>query len=138
MTKTSKASGTCLCGAVTISSPAVSHSAGACHCNMCRKWGGGPLMAVDCKALEIEGAEHVSVFDSSAWAERGFCSRCGTHLFYHLKQNDQYIVPAGLFSDDIPFGFDHQVFVDERPAWYEFSNETRDMTGPEIFAKYGA
>ena len=24
---------------------------------------------------------------SSAWAERGFCKNCGSHLFYRLKEN---------------------------------------------------
>jgi hypothetical protein len=99
------------------------------------------MMAVDCRDLEIGGEEAVTVFDSSAWADRGFCSKCGSHLFYRLKPSEsraeQYIVPVGLFPDDIPFTFDHQVFVDERPAYYCFSNETRNMTGPEIFAKYG-
>lgn len=138
MTDTSKAAGTCLCGAVRITSPSVSHSVGACHCGTCRKWGGGPMMAVECGDLHIEGEENVSVFDSSSWADRGFCCKCGSHLFYRLKKEDRYIVPVGLFSDDIPFEFKHQVFVDERPGYYEFRNETRDMTGPEIFAKYGA
>ena len=31
----------------------------------------------------------------------------------------------------------HQVFVDERPSYYEFANKTDDMTGAEVFAKYG-
>jgi hypothetical protein len=59
-------------------------------------------------------------------------------LFYRLKQSGEYIVPAGLFGDDASFVFDHQVFIDEKPGYYSFSNETRDMTGKEVFEKYGA
>ena len=95
-------------------------------------------MAVDCGSeVEFEGKDYISVFESSEWAERGFCSRCGTHLFYRLKQSGQVIAPAGLFSDQSGFTFDHQVFIDEKPDYYEFANETRDMTGAEIFAKWG-
>jgi hypothetical protein len=84
----------------------------------------------------LEGDDSITVFDSSAWAERGFCSRCGTHLFYRIKQSQQYHMPAGLFEDHDHFVFEHQVFIDEKPAYYSFSNETKDMTGAEIFAMY--
>tara|TARA_R110002033_G_scaffold145020_1_gene182861 strand:+ start:2845 stop:3033 length:189 start_codon:yes stop_codon:yes gene_type:complete len=36
--------GHCLCGAITITATqAVSH-VDACHCRMCRRWGGGPFV----------------------------------------------------------------------------------------------
>ncbi len=41
-------SGSCLCGKTHITVKNISKNVGACHCSMCRKWGGGPLMAVDC------------------------------------------------------------------------------------------
>lgn len=138
MSETREAEAKCLCGAVGIKVKNVSESAGACHCDMCRRWGGGPLMATDCgEDVRIEGEEYVSVFDSSAWADRGFCSKCGTHLFYRIKQNGEHIIPLGLFGDEVSFTFDHQVFIDEKPGYYSFSNETRNMTGKEIFEKYG-
>ena len=129
----------CLCGAVRMTVKHASTSAGACHCSMCRRWAGGPLIAVDCGTeVSIEGEEHVSVFDSSAWAERGFCSQCGSHLFYRLKENGQFMLPAGLLDDEDGLTFDHQVFIDEKPSYYRFANETKNMTGAEIFAMYGA
>ncbi|NIT13149.1 MAG: GFA family protein, partial [Candidatus Dadabacteria bacterium] len=52
---------------------------------MCRKWCGGPLMAVNCGTdVTFEGEDNITVYDSSSWAERGFCSGCGSHLFYRL------------------------------------------------------
>lgn len=138
MTSKTQANGGCACGAVRIAARNMSGKVGACHCSTCRRWGGGPLLAVDCgDDIELEGGEHISVFDSSEWAERGFCSKCGSHLFYRLKQNNQHIVPVGLFGDDHPFVLDHQVFIDERPEYYRFANETTDMTGKEVFEKYG-
>ena len=137
MTENRSAEASCLCGSVRIKAETVSDRLGACHCNACRKWGGGPLMAVDCgEHVRIEGEENVTVFDSSGWADRGFCSKCGSHLFYRLKQSGQYIVPAGLFGDEMAFNFTHQVFIDEKPEYYSFSENTHDMTGKEIFDKY--
>jgi hypothetical protein len=104
---------------------------------MCRKWGGGPLLAVDCGSdVTFEGEQNVAVFDSSLWAERGFCSQCGTHLFYRVKQKNQYIMPAGLFDDVPELTMDHQIFIDEKPDYYCFSNETENMTGAEAFAAF--
>jgi len=137
MPGTSKRTGQCLCGAVTVTANESGNTVGACHCNMCRRWGGGPYMEVDCGTeVVLEGEEHVSVFDSSAWAERGFCSKCGTHLFYRLKGGGQHMVPVGLFEVDDKLVFGNQVFIDEKPSFYSFANDTNEMTGAEIFAKY--
>jgi hypothetical protein len=113
------------------------NSVGACHCKMCRQWGGGPFMEVSCGSdVSIDGEEFVSIYDSSAWAERGFCSKCGTHLFYRLKDSRQHMIPVGLLDDDERLVFESQVFIDSKPGFYEFSNKTQDMTGAELFAKY--
>ena len=138
MPNTTKRIGSCLCGAVRITAHNAQNRVGACHCSMCRTWGGGPLMAVDCGTeIEIEGSEHVAVFDSSKWAERGFCSTCGTNLFYRLKQNQQYMVPAGLLDGYEGAQFDHQLFIDQKPAYYAFANETENMTGAQVFEHFG-
>ncbi len=138
MSETQQANAVCLCGATRLLAATVSTEMGACHCTMCRKWGGGPLLAVDCgTAVEIQGEEQVSVYSSSQWAERGFCNACGTHLFYRLKESGQYIIPAGFFdAAEAQHTLDHQIFIDEKPAYYDFANETRNMTGAEVFAMY--
>ncbi len=129
--------GLCLCGAIQVTAKDAEKSVGACHCKMCRRWGGGPFMEIDCGTeVAIKGEENVSVFDSSAWAERGFCRRCGTHLFYRLKKTGQHMIPVGLFEDEEDLVFDNQVFIDEKPPFYRFADETHDMTGAELFAKY--
>ena len=135
MSEKIQGSGHCLCGAVSFEAKTVSHAVGACHCGMCRKWGGGPLLAVDC-GTEISFKGEITVFSSSKWAERGFCKTCGTHLFYRLKQNQQYILPAGIFEDTSGFVFDHQIFIDKKPEFYSFANKTENMTEAEVFEKY--
>lgn len=130
-------SGSCLCGAVSFTARATPDSVGACHCTMCRKWGGGPLLAVDCGTdVSLEGEDSITIYPSSAWAERGFCSRCGTHLFYRLKETGQYIVPAGAL-DGLEIGeLSGEIFVDSQPTYYRFANTTRRLTGPEFMAQF--
>ena len=129
--------GHCLCGAVKITATDVGNDVGACHCKMCRRWGGGPFMEIECgKNVVFEGEENIAVYDSSDWAERGFCRQCGTHLFYRFKETGHHGIPIGVFDDDPALSFEHQVFIDEKPSFYEFSNKTKDMTGPDLIAKY--
>jgi hypothetical protein len=137
MSKPINATGQCLCKKVTISATEFAPHVDACHCAICRKWSGSSLLAVDCgQNVSFDGQEHISVFDSSEWAERGFCQHCGTHLFYRLKQNQQYIVPIGLFDVDAHFDFTTQIFIEQKPDYYEFANQTKNMTGEEIFAAF--
>ena len=129
-------SATCLCGKVKLTVSRMDEQFAACHCGMCRKWGGGPFLAVGCNQdVEIEG-DSVKVYDSSDWAERGFCSHCGTHLFYRLKDSRQHQIPVGLFGDSLPATFGLQVFIDRKPGYYAFSNDTRVLTEAEIFDLY--
>lgn len=80
-----QATGRCLCGAVSFVADDVAAEVHSCHCDMCRRWNGGPAFATSVGRVTFEGEENVSRYDSSAWAERGFCTRCGTNLFYRLK-----------------------------------------------------
>ncbi len=133
-----EAGGKCVCGAVRFTAKSVSTSVGACHCGTCRSWGGGPFMGVNCGSdVSFEGGENIKVFNSSDWAERGFCRKCGTHLFYRIKRNKQHIMLAGLFGGGVQFVYTHQVFIDEKPGFYEFADKTENMTGEECFAKFG-
>ena len=130
-------SGKCLCGAVTLTVTPKNIHFDACHCSMCRRWAGGPLLAVECEADAVfEGKDSIRVYDSSEWAQRGFCKACGTHLYYRLKGDGHFAVPIGLLDDSVPWEFTTQIFVDQQPNYYEFANETKHMTGAEVFAAF--
>ncbi|MBW4687590.1 MAG: GFA family protein [Komarekiella atlantica HA4396-MV6] len=137
MSNVSTAKGSCLCGAVSVSTTNMSNQVGACHCSMCRNWGGGPLLVVECESdASFSGEENIGVYQSSEWAERGFCTKCGSHLFYKLKQNNQYYIPVGIFDNDEDLVLEHQIFIDEKPEYYSFANETKNITGAELLAQF--
>lgn len=132
-----KAAGKCLCGSVELEVELSTTEVSACHCSMCRNWGGGPMMAVDCSdTLKVSDETSIVRYQSSEWAERGFCAKCGTHLFYFLKPANQYHLSAGLLGIEAEYKLSHQIFIDEKPKYYDFSNETKDMTGAEVFAHF--
>ncbi len=126
--------GSCLCGAVSVEAEA-HNDVGLCHCNMCRRWSGGPMFSVHCGSNVTLQGDSITRYQSSDWAQRGFCSCCGTHLFYYLMPANEYILPAGLFQDEV-FTLTSEIFIDEKPDFYAFKNETHKMTGQEVFEQF--
>ena len=137
MSEPNKMKGNCLCNQVQISTPSDNQKIGACHCGMCRRWGGSALLVVECGSeVSFSGAENITRYQSSEWAERGFCKQCGTHLFYHLKQNNHYYIPAGVYNNQENFVFDHQIFIDRKSEYYTFADETNNLTEAEVLAMF--
>ena len=127
----------CLCGSVKVNVEEINPKFTVCNCQSCRTWGGAPFFAVQCGTnVEIDGEDKVKLYQSSAWASRGFCSECGTHLFFKFKDSGEYNMPVGLFSIVSGLEMDTQFFSDLRPSYYCFSNETKEMTTAEIMALY--
>lgn len=128
--------GDCLCGAVRFTSPPV-RQFGACHCGYCRRWGGGAMLAVHCGPdVTFTGSEQITVYASSAWAQRAFCRQCGTHLYYKLLATGEHFIPAGAFETD-DFEMASQIYIDRKPPYYAFANETPTMTEQQVMALYG-
>jgi hypothetical protein len=76
--------GDCLCGSVRFTSPPA-REIGACQCGFCRRWRGGPFLAVHCGPdVQCEGQGDIGVYASSDRAQRAFCKRCGSHLYDKL------------------------------------------------------
>jgi hypothetical protein len=129
----------CLCGGVKITVEEINPKFTVCHCESCRTWGGGPFFAVKCGTnVKIEGNEKVKMYDSSSWASRGFCSDCGTHLFFKLNKTGEYNMPVGLFLNLEGLEMSMQYFSDQRPSYYCFSNETKEMTKAEIMSYFAS
>jgi hypothetical protein len=137
MTGAAIMSGGCLCGAVRFTATPANREVGACHCSMCRRWSAGPFLVVDCAdTLKVEDAANLGVYRSSDWAERCFCRQCGTPLFYRLVAQNLHFVSAEAFDNREGYVFTSQIFIDEKPAYYDFANETHNMTGAEVFAAF--
>ena len=137
MTTIDTLTGGCLCGAVRYTASNVDAHYHACHCAMCRRWGGGPFLGVDADSVEFQDEESLRRFDSSEWAARGFCIDCGSSLFYYFKPEDRYVLCAGSFDDQSGLELSAEIFVDHRPSGYEFAGDKPGMTEAEVLAKYG-
>lgn len=129
--------GNCMCGEVEFSAEVPDKHFDCCHCSMCRKWGGGPAFTVNIEGeIAFSNPNSVKTYDSSEWAQRGFCGTCGTHLFYRLKDNSFWNVPMGILKDTSGFEFKTQIFIDSKPDNYEFLNETAKLTEAEVLQAF--
>jgi hypothetical protein len=137
MTDTYEVKGHCLCGAVTYAATAESHDVHACHCGMCRRWTGGPLVYIHAVGKPVfTGTDQLGVYRSSDWGERGFCRKCGSILFWKTVGQDRYTLAAGSLDDQSGLVFKRQIFIDDKPDYYDFANETIKLTGAESMGDY--
>lgn len=139
MTDTPELHGKCLCGAVGVTIAPPETHIDACHCGMCRRWSGGPHLGLGMVSDPVfTGAEHVVRYASSEWAERGFCGTCGTHLFYRFVPTGNYSFLAGMFDGADDFALTLEIFVDNKPGYYDFAGERERLTEAETMAKFAA
>lgn len=118
MARADDLSGTCLCGGVSVRLPIAMDDVGVCHCSTCRRWASGPWMALQAPGASIEG-ETLATYRSSGFAERGFCRRCGTHIFHRPQDGPELAVSAGLF-DISGLHIAREIFHDAKPPFYHF------------------
>ena len=138
MDQAERIEGKCLCGAVSVRAVPRRRTVEACHCTMCRKWGGVAYLGVQCGSdVEFDGEETIVRYRSSEWAERGFCGKCGSNLFFHYLPKGTYGLLAGLFADDALEPLAEEIFIDEKPDYYAFAGDAEKMTGAEVMAKFG-
>jgi hypothetical protein len=129
-----RAEGRCLCSAVTFVAEGVATELHVCHCSMCRRWVGGPSLSTEARSVTFRGEENIQRYSSSAWAERAFCKHCGSSLFYRLKETNQYILNMGSFDEQQLFEIGGEIYVDDKPAGYEFAGVHPRLTGEEFLA----
>ncbi len=134
--------GSCLCGAVKYTVTSEITHAGACHCAMCRKWSGGIYLgiAVPGDGMDIDGAENVTTFASSEWAERGFCGKCGSSLYYRVTApgpyQGTYHIGMGSLDDTTGVTVTEEIFTDLKPKGYAFDGNLKGMTEAEVMAMF--
>ncbi|MFC7400372.1 GFA family protein [Chelatococcus sp. GCM10030263] len=136
---TSAMPGGCLCGAVRFAAVPAKNAMDVCHCGMCRRWTGGVLMTVPCAKVTMADESAVKVYASSDWGERVFCGTCGSSLFWRVRgKSDHVAVSVQSFDDMSPFVFAEEIFIDEKPALYNFAGERPRKTGAEVMAEFAA
>ncbi|MFN4154453.1 MAG: GFA family protein [Paracoccaceae bacterium] len=137
-------SGGCFCGAVRFTARLESPVFGACHCETCRRWSGSALLAITVPTASIDwqGTDHIATIQSSDWAERAWCARCGSGLYFAVTAPGPHFgnaeLPIGLFDDANGLKMQSEIFYDQKPDCFAYAGETRKLSRAETFAMFGA
>ncbi|PRP95231.1 Glutathione-dependent formaldehyde-activating enzyme [Enhygromyxa salina] len=130
-----------MCGAVRFTAD-VAPKISACHCGMCRQWTSGVLLSAMAKDVSFEGEDAITVFSSSSWAERGFCSRCGSSLFYRITAEGPHhgamSIALGVLDEPSGLPLEMEWFIDRKPDGYAFAGEHKRLTEAEALALFTA
>jgi hypothetical protein len=116
--------GSCLCGAVRFEVAGALNPPEACHCSQCRKQTGHFWASTDIarSALTITGAESLSWFRSSPNVRRGFCSTCGSFLFWDPTGRDIVGVAMGAFETPTDTKLRMHIFVADKGDYYDIAD----------------
>jgi hypothetical protein len=122
-----KTNGSCLCGNISFSINLPSKWVAHCHCSLCQRSSGAAFVTwvgvaeSDCDILD-EG-NRLTWFSSTAEGQRGFCSRCGSSIFFRSPRwpNELHVTRANIHGpvDRLPQA---HVFWDSHADWVSLSD----------------
>lgn len=134
MSTDSQVHGSCFCGAVRFTASLPSKWCAHCHCSMCRKThGAGYVTWVGFETGQVEITDsraQLSWFDSSAGAQRGFCNKCGSSLFFRSKRwAGELHIALGSMDDEIDRPPQANVFFDRHVDWMPIDATLKQVDG---------
>ena len=119
--------GSCLCGAVRFEvAGALERRPEACHCSQCRRQTSHVFVGVNVlrKDLTVHGDGKVTWYRSSEKVQRGFCSVCGSALFWNANIDGyRYIgVAMGAFEPPTGVRLAKHTFVGDKGDYYDIDD----------------
>jgi hypothetical protein len=116
--------GSCLCGAVSFDVEGSLPGPDACHCSQCRKQSGHFWASTDLPRdqVTVRGAENLTWYRSSERVQRGFCSRCGSALFWDPIGKDKIAIAMGAFETPTGTRLDKHIFVAHKGDYYDIDD----------------
>lgn len=118
--------GSCLCGAIKFEVSGDLSSSTACHCTQCRKHSGHYDVSTDISSskLTVSGTENLTWFrDVGKNVRRGFCSICGSSLFWEVIGEDWTAVSMGAFDTPTNTKLAQHIFVAFKGDYYEIMDK---------------
>lgn len=118
-------SGSCLCKAVSFEVNCDLPGPDACHCSQCRKQSGHVFVSTDVpkSAVTIHGTESIKWYQSSEKVRRGFCSTCGSSLFWDPVQRDWIGIAMGAFDGPTKTKIHLNGHVNSKGDYYDITDD---------------
>lgn len=126
--------GGCLCGAVTYRITGPLAPVIGCHCSQCRKTSGHYAASTDIAAADLavtDPDDRLIWYRSSQAAERGFCGRCGSNLFWRMIDSDRVAVGAGSLDRSLGLHMDRHVYAAFKGDYYDIPESAEVFPGDD-------
>jgi hypothetical protein len=118
--------GGCLCGQVRFQATAQPIDAGYCHCRMCQRNSGAPVVAwVIFPAESFRWmAGTPATYKSSSRARRSFCANCGSYMVFTTEECPTEVSVNTASLDDPDFCPPRMhIFVESRIPWFRTDDD---------------
>ncbi len=117
--------GSCLCGAVAFTIDGELSPPSACHCGQCRKQSGHVWASTSTHQdnLSFSASDPLRWFRASDIARRGFCSACGSFLFWQHNDEDTISISMGALSEPTGLHLARHIFVADKGDYYDITDD---------------
>ena len=111
----------CLCGCIKIKITGKLRHVINCHCSQCMRFHGNFGAYTNCSEDNIEfiSKKNLKWYNSSNFAKRGFCSKCGASMFYKRSNRKSISVSAGMFSNPTKLKTNLNIFTKGKLDFYK-------------------
>jgi hypothetical protein len=131
------ARGNCLCGGITFSVALPSLWVAHCHCTLCQKNSGAAFVTwagfdeTLCRILDT--SSQLQWYQSTDDAQRGFCKRCGSVLFFRSRRwpNELHITLSN-FETSIDAVPQMHVFWETHVNWISLKDNLPRKSSDEV------
>ncbi|HLZ97999.1 MAG TPA: GFA family protein [Steroidobacteraceae bacterium] len=115
-----KQTGGCLCGGVRYVVNGPLREVIACHCSQCRRTSGhyAAMSSAPSEHLKLTSSHTLTWYQSSATAERGFCSTCGSNLFWRQFDSGATSITAGTLDTPTGIAMARHIYVADKSDYY--------------------
>lgn len=123
--------GACLCGAVRYAVIGPLRPVVVCHCSQCRRQTGHYLAAtsVPLERFSLRADGTLRWYNASDTAERGFCSACGSVLFWRPVGGTGISFTPGTLDGPSGLGIEGHIFCADKGDYYEVPSEGYQRQG---------
>lgn len=120
--------GSCLCGGVRYRVTGPLSLIARCHCDQCRKASGAEFATNATVAVAdfeiLSGQDLLREYAWRAGQARAFCGRCGSPILKRVGEAPEHVrIRLGCLDGEIDQKPAGHVFVSEKPAWSEISDD---------------
>ncbi len=120
----SAAAGGCMCGKVRYEVRGPLRDIICCHCQQCRRSSGHFVAATACRKsyFRLLSADTLGWYSFVPGLRRGFCSACGSSLFFEDIQGERMSIAAGTL--DLPQGLKivAHIYAAEKGDYYAITD----------------